>query len=213
MTSAEITLCFAHNLLTLSEDPRAFEKFYKRTNAKLNRIKNPGRHAKIQRDCRARNPKRDADNRARFSAAHPGYWNDRQRERNQTPEGKAYRREYENNRRATDAAWKIKKSVTTDILQALKRGKGKKHARTSQLLDCSIPEFISHIEKQWKPGMTWENHGSVWHLDHKRPKRSFDLTNPSQQAACFHWSNWQPLPAFENQSKGAKWAGIDWRRK
>jgi len=51
--------------------------------------------------------------------------------------------------------------------------------------------------------MTRENHGK-WHLDHVRPCASFDLTKPEEQEKCFHYSNYQPLWAEQNLSKGAK---------
>ena len=41
--------------------------------------------------------------------------------------------------------------------------------------------------------------------EHKRPCISFDLTDPSQQRECFHFSNLQPLWAHENLSKREKW--------
>lgn len=53
--------------------------------------------------------------------------------------------------------------------------------------------------------MTWANYGkSGWHIDHIKPCASFDLSDPDQQKACFHYSNLQPLWAFDNLSKGAK---------
>ena len=54
---------------------------------------------------------------------------------------------------------------------------------------------------QFREGMTLENHGPVWHIDHIRPCASFDLTDKAQAAACFHYSNLQPLFAEENLAK------------
>ncbi len=59
------------------------------------------------------------------------------------------------------------------------------------------------LEKQFKSGMTWENR-SLWHIDHKRPVSSFDLTKPEEQKLCFHYTNLQPLWAVENLRKSAK---------
>lgn len=78
-----------------------------------------------------------------------------------------------------------------------------KSARTAELIGCSIQWLQCHLINLWKPGMTWENYGE-WHVDHRRPCASFDLRDPEQQRACFHWSNLQPLWAKENLFKGAK---------
>jgi hypothetical protein len=73
-----------------------------------------------------------------------------------------------------------------------------------ELLGCPISEFIHYLESKFAPGMTWENRNE-WHIDHKRPLRSFDLTDPVQHAAAFHYTNLQPLWALDNLRKGARW--------
>jgi hypothetical protein len=81
-----------------------------------------------------------------------------------------------------------------------------KSKSTALLLGCSGEELMRHLEKQFKPGMTWDNYGE-WHMDHKRPCASFDMADPEQQKTCFHFSNYQPLWAKENYSKSDKWEG------
>jgi hypothetical protein len=76
--------------------------------------------------------------------------------------------------------------------------------RIIDLLGCTIPEFMVHLEAQFVEGMVWNNYGPVWHIDHIRPCASFDLTDLEQQKLCFHFSNLQPLLAQENLSKGSK---------
>lgn len=51
--------------------------------------------------------------------------------------------------------------------------------------------------------MTWDKflNGEI-HIDHIYPCSSFDLTDPEQQKACFHWSNCQPLWVKDNLIKG-----------
>lgn len=69
-----------------------------------------------------------------------------------------------------------------------------------ELIGCSIAEFRSHIERQFRDGMGWSVDG--WHIDHILPVSFFDLSNPDQQRKCFHFTNTQPLWASENSSKG-----------
>ena len=71
---------------------------------------------------------------------------------------------------------------------------------TLVLLGCSIKEVRIHLESQFIGEMSWENAGE-WHIDHRRPCASFDLTNPDDQKMCFHYSNLQPLWASDNMSK------------
>ena len=89
------------------------------------------------------------------------------------------------------------------IRSAIKMSGSKKNDRTSKLIGCSIPYFMDHIEKQFNKGMTWENYGK-WHIDHRVPCASFDLTDPEQQKACFHYTNMQPMWAKENLKKANK---------
>lgn len=78
-----------------------------------------------------------------------------------------------------------------------------KSAPSLALLDMKLSEFKIYLQGQFRPGMTWENYGRVWHLDHVRPCASFDLTDREQQRACFQWDNFQPLFVKENLQKGA----------
>lgn len=70
-------------------------------------------------------------------------------------------------------------------------------------LGMSIPDFKNYIESLFRPGMSWDNYGE-WHLDHKKPLISFDLTDINQAKQACHYSNIQPLWAIENQKKHGK---------
>jgi len=72
------------------------------------------------------------------------------------------------------------------------------------LLGCNLIEFKEHIERQFKQGMSWTSWGE-WHLDHIRPLASFDLDNQEELLESCNYKNFQPLWAFDNCSKGAKW--------
>ena len=97
------------------------------------------------------------------------------------------------------------RAMRTRLSMAIRQGGGKKSYKTAQLLGMELPEFRVYLRGQFRDGMTWENYGSVWSLDHIRPCVSFDLADPEQQKVCFRWDNLQPLLVAENQSKGSKW--------
>jgi hypothetical protein len=100
----------------------------------------------------------------------------------------------------TDLNFKLITNLRRRILHALK-GNSKSN-KTITLLGIPNIEFLwNHLEKSFKPGMTRKNHGK-WHIDHIKPCASFDLTKPSEQRECFHYTNLQPLWASENLSKG-----------
>lgn len=116
---------------------------------------------------------------------------------------------YITKRRREEPLFRLAERLRASIRQALKRNGGSKNSRTVELIGCSIAEFRSYIERQWRPGMSWDSYGprrDCWQLDHIRPVASFDLTDQAQVRACFHFSNYQPLWAPENASKGDRWA-------
>jgi hypothetical protein len=78
-------------------------------------------------------------------------------------------------------------------------------SRIVQLLGCDWLHFVAHIEAQFQPGMTWQNHGqSGWHFDHIVPLSAFDLTDEEQLRKGCHYTNVQPLWAADNIRKGGK---------
>ena len=79
-----------------------------------------------------------------------------------------------------------------------------KAAHTMDLLGCTAEQCYAHLEMQFTPGMSWDNR-TEWHIDHIRPIASFNLEEPGQQRACFHYTNLQPLWARDNLRKGAKY--------
>lgn len=80
-----------------------------------------------------------------------------------------------------------------------------KYFKFKEYVGCS-PYFLrNYLESKFQDGMTWDNYGlHGWHIDHIIPCSAFDLTDPEQQRQCFHYTNLQPLWAYENLSKGAR---------
>ena len=104
----------------------------------------------------------------------------------------------------TDINYKLASILRNRLNTVLKVNLPTQH--TKDFLGCTLEEFRIYIENQFKPGMTWENHGvHGWHIDHIKPCASFDLSKPEEQAKCFHYSNLQPLWAEENLRKNGKY--------
>jgi hypothetical protein len=112
-------------------------------------------------------------------------------------------------KRQTNPQWKLKAILRGRYLDALKRhtsgGKVNKNHSAIKLLGCDIEFYKQYLEQQFKPDMSWENHGILWEIDHIKPCAAFDLTCEIQQKECFHYSNTQPLYYSDNRSKGAKY--------
>jgi Prasinovirus endonuclease VII len=90
------------------------------------------------------------------------------------------------------------------IYGALKFNQCTKGAATKALIGTSWKHLKAHLEAQFKPGMSWDNYGPVWHVDHVRPCAAFDLSRKSEQKKCFSFKNLQPLWARDNLIKHAK---------
>lgn len=78
--------------------------------------------------------------------------------------------------------------------------------RFQELVGCGKAQFKAYLEGYFKDGMSWDNYGALWNIDHCVPCCMFDLTNEDQQKKCFHYSNMGPKLKRENESKGQ---GID----
>lgn len=111
----------------------------------------------------------------------------------------AYNRAYSNARYASDINFKISCRLRARLNKILRISKSPKFDSTFALVGCGIEFLRGYLEAQFTEGMQWNN----VHIDHKQPLASFDLTDPEQQRAAFHYSNLQPLFAFDNMSKGA----------
>ena len=102
---------------------------------------------------------------------------------------------------ATDNRFKISVLLRGRFRKALKR----RQVNGSAIRDlgCSIAELEIYLQTKFQNGMTWGNHGK-WHIDHKVPLYSFDLTDRGQLLRALHYTNLQPLWATDNLKKGRK---------
>jgi hypothetical protein len=74
---------------------------------------------------------------------------------------------------------------------------------------CSRKFLVQYLEQQLPPWCTVIDRNG-WHLDHIRPIASFDLTDPKQRRACWHYTNLRMIPGSENIQKSSIWRGWLW---
>ncbi len=111
--------------------------------------------------------------------------------------------------RRKNPAFRITCSIRSQIVYHVKRQRKKKTRKTFPALGYTVAELMAHLEAQFVDGMNWDNYGSVWHIDHKRPASWYSFESMDDQAfkECWGLDNLQPMFAFDNISKGNRWEG------
>lgn len=136
------------------------------------------------RDYRKANPVECYEHKKRWRAENPDA-------------SKTWSRENARKRRAQEPGFRALCSVRRRMVALIRNANAVKSRRSGLRRDT----LRAHLEALFQPGMTWENYGRVWHVDHIKPCSLFDFTNPDEVAACFALSNLQPLWAAENIRK------------
>lgn len=186
---------------------------YKQKNRELVRQRNrkwreanPERCRETGRACRRANPKKYNACARRYRERHADTLRQRRREhyaknRDQLNAQASARRRKQYRE---DPNYRIAHGLRSRLRDAIHSQGVRKAAKTFQLLGCTIQEFRAHIEALFYDGMSWDTMGcrrTQWQLDHIVAVALFDLTDPTQQRSCFHWSNIQPLWWADHQVK------------
>lgn len=102
---------------------------------------------------------------------------------------------------------KLVRNVGVAIAEILKAGSVRGGFR---FLPYSKYELREHLQRQFEHGMSWQNYGTEWHLDHIVPQSSFkniDVSDPAscrEFQACWALANLRPLWRHDNQVKSGK---------
>lgn len=110
--------------------------------------------------------------------------------------------ERQKERRKDDPAFLMNQRIRSRLGKALRANNTTKTEHLVDIIGCTIPFFKDHIEKLFKPGMSWDEKNFV--IDHIIPVSYFDLTSVEEQKICFHYTNMQPLTFTENAKKSDK---------
>lgn len=113
---------------------------------------------------------------------------------------KARRTLRDTERRKTNIKFRLRCLFAGRIREALKRGY-KKAASTIALIGCDVDTARAYIEADFAVGMTWQNHGTIWQLDHRIPVSVFNMANEDQQRRAFHYTNLRPMFKAANLRK------------
>ena len=106
-----------------------------------------------------------------------------------------------NRKRRSTARGKLNHNMSTYVRRYLKEKKGER--KWESILGYTVETLKKHLEKLFKEGMTWNNYGRGWHIDHKVPLAAFNFesSNDIDFKAAWALKNLQPLWAEENMKK------------
>ena len=102
-------------------------------------------------------------------------------------------KEYIRKRRDSDLDFKLTCKLRNRLYKAYKAQNVMKTNKTFDLLGCSHAFFQRWIESQLYGGMTLENYGKIWCLDHCLAIASFNLSDEKGMKKCFNWINLRPM--------------------
>jgi hypothetical protein len=125
-----------------------------------------------------------------------------------------YKRHYQENKERINAhnrkyinstpIIKLRTNIRCRVGNFLNNKGFKKKGRTEEILGANWKTVELFIEAKFVDGMNWDNKGE-WHIDHIIPLSSAE-TEQEIIKLC-HYTNLQPLWAFDNLSKGNS---LDW---
>jgi len=113
-------------------------------------------------------------------------------------ENKKKQAEYKRNKLKNDPIFNMSDRVRRRINYAFSASGYPKKSKTRELLGCSFKELCAHLEKQFQPGMSWENRGE-WEIDHIIPYASAKTKEDVVELS--YYKNLQPLFKAENRKK------------
>jgi hypothetical protein len=110
--------------------------------------------------------------------------------------------DYRKKQRLEHPTYRLSENIRRRLNTFLKSNNVTKKNKTFDIVGCS-PEFLKeYLEQKFTEGMSWKLMGQHIHIDHIIPLSSAN-TEEELYKLC-HYTNLQPLWAFDNLSKGSK---------
>lgn len=171
--------------------------------------RNPEKVKARQRNWKLANPEKDKAKNDRYWANHPEKYKEKNRRhaikwRAENPEKALEHARTQNRKIRSTPKGHVSNNISREMNRSLRAGKAGRHWET--LVDFTVDQLKSHLEKKFTPEMNWENYGSVWEIDHKIPIAVHNFEKPEDLDFRLCWSlkNLQPLGKAENRSKSDK---------
>jgi len=105
-----------------------------------------------------------------------------------------------------DPVFRLTMNLRNRLRKVLRQPKNRTTKKLNRI-GCSRSELRDYLESKFYDGMTWENYGKHWVVDHIKPISSFDLTNEAERNLACNYLNLQPLLKRHNEDKGDR---LDW---
>lgn len=101
---------------------------------------------------------------------------------------------------------RLRVSIGAAVYRSLKRQSSSKGGSGwQQLVGYTVEQLKRHLERQFLKGMTWDNYGPAWHIDHIIPVAAFSVQSAGDEEFrhCWALTNLRPLWAKDNLRKRA----------
>lgn len=99
---------------------------------------------------------------------------------------------------------RLNEVMSRGIYRSLKANK--KHYHWELLVDYNLTQLKRYLKRLWEPGMTWNNYGSSWHIDHIIPLSAFNISSFDclDFKRCWSLKNLRPMWSTDNLQKHNK---------
>jgi len=112
------------------------------------------------------------------------------------------KRRYEFNKMSNNEIYRLTRFVRNSIRSSIRSLKFKKRTKTSEIIGCTMEEFMIYIQSTFSNGMSFDNYGE-WHLDHIIPISTAETYEDAIRLN--HYTNFQALWAVDNLKKSNKY--------
>lgn len=159
---------------------------------------NPDKIKEYSREYREENRDKLIKDAKEYRENKPHIWR-RWRENNKD-KVYVYRKRYEE-KRSCDEVYIMTRKIRNSIRSSIRSINFKKKNRSTDILGCTMEEFVTYIKSTFLDGMNVENHG-LWHLDHIIPIST--AKTYEEAIELNHYTNFQALWAIDNLKKSNK---------